>query len=359
MKSLVITHAPADAFDGVGDFSMRLALELGAKNHVLPVLASGSGRALDWPKIWSQRSAADLSEAEALFIQYVPPSYFSHLSSVLFFAWVFFLRFIKGKRIVVTFHEYNVPWAWKPRRMLARIFFDMAALFWGLTAAGLVVTHELNRRKLSRILPWRGREIRIIPIGTPVPDEGYGPRDTQHQKPALVLFGQPGGMVPEILKQLLACAADRHPDWKIFWISKSRSEVMKFLSSVCPPEQAARVEVLERMSNREAADFFKKDLVFLGAFQGGVAGRRSTFIAASAHGLPVAGTSGLCTNPELTAEQALLLSAEDDAAGFTAHVEKLMTSPELRREKGEAMRRLFLKYFSWPGIAASYREYLR
>ncbi|MGO9972721.1 MAG: glycosyltransferase, partial [Solirubrobacteraceae bacterium] len=101
------------------------------------------------------------------------------------------------------------------------------------------------------------------------------------------------------------------------------------------------------------------DLVLL-PFTDGVSTRRSTMMAAFAHGTPVLGLKGCNTDTVLAqAHNALELTPVGDLAAY-AHAAVRLTSDQTRlREIGQAGRALYESRFDWPVMARRFATELR
>ena len=101
--------------------------------------------------------------------------------------------------------------------------------------------------------------------------------------------------------------------------------------------------------------------VFLATYADGVSTRRGAMMAALQHGVPVVGTRGHHTDPELIAVDgnALLLAPAGDISAFDAAVLRLASNPSLRDEIGAQGAQLFNRRYAWPAIAANLMEILR
>lgn len=93
------------------------------------------------------------------------------------------------------------------------------------------------------------------------------------------------------------------------------------------------------------------DFVLL-PFTDGVSTRRTTLMAALAHGLPVLGSRGHNTDAALaSAPEAIALTPAGDPEAFSRAAVELASDPDRRRRLGEAAARLYDERFDWPVIA--------
>ena len=95
--------------------------------------------------------------------------------------------------------------------------------------------------------------------------------------------------------------------------------------------------------------------IYLAAYVDGVSTRRGAFLTALQHGLAIAGTQGLSTDPllEQEDEHAFLLADAADVESFQAHVLHLAKNPVRRAQIGAAGQQLYQRRFTWPCIAGT------
>ncbi len=76
-------------------------------------------------------------------------------------------------------------------------------------------------------------------------------------------------------------------------------------------------------------------------------------MAALQHGIPVVGTRGHHTDPQLIAAdgKVMLLTPSGDLAAFDAAVLRLASDAQLRAQIGTAGLEMFNRLYSWPAIA--------
>jgi glycosyltransferase involved in cell wall biosynthesis len=77
-------------------------------------------------------------------------------------------------------------------------------------------------------------------------------------------------------------------------------------------------------------------------------------MAALAHGLPVVGTAGPCTDPLFAAESGCLLTGVPDAPALVANLDRLLRDAPSRARAGLAARATYEAHFTWERIAAAY-----
>jgi glycosyltransferase involved in cell wall biosynthesis len=109
----------------------------------------------------------------------------------------------------------------------------------------------------------------------------------------------------------------------------------------------------EQSGDELAADLSAVD-IYLAALSDGLSTRRTTLIAALQHGLPVVGTEGSRTEPELRRELAAIhWTPAGDPGAFADAAVELAGDAALRQRRAAAARELYDRSFSWDLIARS------
>ena len=114
--------------------------------------------------------------------------------------------------------------------------------------------------------------------------------------------------------------------------------------------------VIVHRPGRQSLDDLAAELsavdIYLAAFVDGLSTRRTTLMAALQHALPVVGTDGRLTEPDLRAEGAAIRWAPTgDSKRFAEAALALAGDAALRRSCGAAARELYDRRFSWELIA--------
>lgn len=93
------------------------------------------------------------------------------------------------------------------------------------------------------------------------------------------------------------------------------------------------------------------DLMLL-PFTDGLTTRRTTLMAALAHGVPVLGLRGRATDDVLVRHQEILgLTPLNDIDAYSRTAAELANNPGMLRCRGESGRRLYVEEFDWPHVA--------
>lgn len=370
---LVVCPTAPGRFDGVADYACRLGAALSPTGPaVLVGLAGGASPNGDegvcpaevtrvelasWRELWRRRREPAFADGTPL-VQYVPQLYANRADAVWLLMWLVAAR-LEGRRVVVTLHEYAVPAARSVRRVAARLLLPVVAALLGTVSTHVVVTIDLNRRRLRRWLFWKARRIALVPVGSNIPASGAGrdPRSDSGDPVVCVLFGQPAAMSVPALTAVGRWAAGRTEQVRLRWIGRSRGDILDCWSGRC----GLRADLIEVVAGRPASDvsaaLASADL-FVAPLADGVSSRRTTVAAALAHALPIVGTRGPSTDAWLTEFGACALADAGDEAGLVTHLDALARDAPARRAMARAARVLFDSRFAWEAIARDYLQHL-
>jgi glycosyltransferase involved in cell wall biosynthesis len=202
-----------------------------------------------------------------------------------------------------------------------------------------------------RLLPAGTRPV-VIPAGSNLPDR-RGQRDSRRRSLAAgdgaLVLASFGTDHPSRLLSFVVAAANavvsRHDEVKLLCLGAGTRP----LDGLDP-----RVELHRpgRQSDEELAASLSAADVYLAAFSDGVSTRRTTFVAALQHALPVVGTDGWRTEAELRRETlGIRWVPAGDPESFVDAVLALAGDAELRRRYGASARALYDREFSWEFIA--------
>ncbi|MDQ3069292.1 MAG: hypothetical protein M3R55_06145 [Acidobacteriota bacterium] len=339
---LSLSVAGEGCFDGVGDFAARLASSLEAGGVIVTRVtrdAIGSWRALP------------PAAGRGVVLHYVAQPFFA-ADLLALSAWLRRAR-VSGSPVVIVVHEYMPPRDTVKRRIAS------AAFGWALrrllrSATSLVVTHDVARRELEAMGFTPGAT--VVPVGSTIDDAGTdAPAGTPDARPYVVMFGQPASF-DAALVAAIANRARAGIDLEVVWFTRSEREARDFCAGIGVAPEAMTIR-----GGRDGAEISRAmagALAAIAPIVDGVSTRRTSVAALLAHGLPVIGTDGACTAPELRASGAFLLSAPDDHAAFLDHMRGV--APGRTRDiMSRAARVLHGRVFAWPAIAASYQDLLR
>lgn len=368
---LVICPTAPGRCDGVADYACWLTAHLaaqgsaclvGRRDAAMPADAINAAgfpavrrvTVLNWRELWAKRREPPFAQGAAL-LQYVPQLYLPALDFAWLLLWLIRLR-VRGRRVVVTVHEYAVPASGSLKRAVARLLLNLLMVFLGGLASHLVVTFDLTRRRLRRLLFWKARRIVVVPVGSNIPAMAVRP---QAARGAVVctIFGQPEAMSARLVAAIGAWRREARDRVEIRWIARSRAAVQTFLRERCGLGADA-FDVAERQTAAGISRLLASSDLCLAPIADGVSTRRTTVMAALAHALPIVGTDGICTDDVLRQADACRLSAAEDGGALVRNLEALVTDADRRRRMSRAARTLFEERFTWDRIAGAYVAHL-
>jgi hypothetical protein len=367
---LVICPTAPGRLDGVADYACWLTAHLSAHAPAYLVglsdddaaAAAGAPSMPDvrrvtvssWRELWAKRREAPFSHGAAL-LQYVPQLYLRSFGFAWLVLWLASLR-VRGRPIAVTVHEYAVPASGSFRRAAARLAMMFVILVIGSLATNIVVTFELTRRRLGRLLFWKTRRIAVVPVGSNI----HAPTSTlPHQGDTVTctIFGQPAAMHAPLVCAVGAWLTRAGGRVRVRWIGRSKSAIQAFLWEHCG-QPAESFEIAAGRAPEEVSALLAASDLCLAPIVDGVSSRRTTVVAALAHGLPIIGTDGICTDDVFRGTDACRLVPPGDSQGFVRDLETLVADAERRRQGSRAARALFDGHFTWDLIARAYVAHL-
>jgi len=202
-----------------------------------------------------------------------------------------------------------------------------------------------------RLLP-SGRKATAIPVGSNLPDR----RDCREQSrralgvdDATLVLASFGSDHPSFLLDFVVAAANG--------VAEQHGAVkLLCLGAGTRPMEGLEPRVELYRPGRQTHDGLAMDLsaadIFLSPLSDGLSTRRTTLMAALQHGLPVVGTEGSRTEPELRGESgAIEWTSAKDADEFAAVVARLARDASELRSRGMEARALYERSFTWERIA--------
>jgi hypothetical protein len=368
---LVVCPTAPGRFDGVADYACWLAAHLAAHTPTALVGLSEeegpSGGPLPcragvprftvrrWRELW-QRRREPAFDAGAVLFQYVPHLYSKAFDAFWALFWLAQQR-VRRRPVVMTVHEYAIP-ADSLKRAVARVVMNGVVVALGVVASHLVVTFELPRRRIGRLLVWKAGRIAVIPVGSNIVPSAEQPSPIGGHRALCAVFGQPEAMSARLVAALGRWLGEAGGGVRVRWMTRSGAAVRHFVEEQCGSWPSG-LEVLERAPADEISRVLASATVFLAPIVDGVSTRRTTVMAALAHGLPIVGTDGPCTDEVLRTSEAFALSPPEDGQAWIAQLERVLGDAALRARMGRAARALYESRFTWDRIAAAYLALLK
>ena len=285
-------------------------------------------------------AAAAAAGAASLILQYVPFA-FARFGLAPALPLALAAARHRAIRIGVFLHEPYVPFTrlpWLvtggPMRWQFRAVMRRADVIWSPVPAFLE-----RARRVAR----PGTTLTAVPVGATVP---VRPADRGRARAGLGLASDDvavGAFCPE--------PAGGRPDWiaaagaalrdlpQVRWVLfGARSETAApSLNGAVPPGDPSRVQRLGRLDPADVSRVFQALDVAVAPFADGLTLRRTSAMAALAHGVPLVSSRGPLFDPALEDAAA----CADDSEAFAAALRALAGDPARRRELGAAGRRFY------------------
>lgn len=307
------------------------------------------------PALWTPRGLARLSEAldaeptpRRLLVQYTPFSWGYRGLNVAFGRWLL-RRARSGDDIWPMVHEvcYGFRLLDKPTRWLVS-----AASAWNarnVLASGRRVFYTipawepfLRRYGPSRDQPrtWLPVPANVLPVHNPEAVARLRRRIAPGDQRIIGYFGTFGphtGRLLDVLSRLLPGRADRIA----LLIGRGAS---KFAAD--HPGLAPQLSEADGLPPDEVSIHLQACDIMVQPYTDGVSTRRTTVMAALAHGLPVVSAAGYLSEPFWSESEAVALAGQNEPDALACTAEALLSDPARQARLGEAARALYNSRFA-------------
>ena len=314
-------------------------------------------------RIWQTRVLESHLEQEfrdfqptAVLIQYTPYLWGPHSFgvSLRLALWVTGLSKRINATVVLMAHEVNYPLSLSPRGLL--IGLPQALLFgWlALVSSGVLFTTRLAQRRCQKLLPWRAKYFRFLPVGASILPASVASSASNSNARVLLAFGtqHPSRLLGHCFRALdVAMKTLPQEDVRLSFVGCEPSEVFPALRAQGYAHLESRVSVDGYVSHEEASRQIQSAEVVLAPFVDGVSTRRTTVMSALAHGKPLATTRAWSTDRETLWEEVAALSDAAEPSHYAAQVVGLLKEPTRALELGRRAKETYAREFSWSVIA--------
>ena len=352
-ERLVLSPALAGRFDGIGDYSERLAAALSVTAPA-SLVGRGSAGLPTWLALSDDLWRSQEFLPSAVCLQYYPHA-FPGGDGRAVIGWLRNLR-RRGVPVITTMHAIWPPLNGSLRRAGARFVLRRQARRFITHSSHVVCTQERNIRELAEAGLIDANRVRLIPVGSNI-ERGELPPMEARSAHTLTLFGQPAAFHGPTMLAIAALLARRRGSVTLRWLNRSKDEARRVWSGALGLPDTD-VEFFGGLDIPHASAVLVSGHLALAPYVDGVSTRRTTLVAHLQHGRPVAGTDGESTGVLLRDQRALLLSPVGDVEGFIRHVERLLDDPAAGAMMAKAARALYEAEFAWPRIAAAYTSLL-
>ncbi|MDR3638945.1 MAG: glycosyltransferase family 4 protein [Isosphaeraceae bacterium] len=353
---------------GVSDYTAQLAAALaagGAEVHVWTTgedVIAGPGVAVHRSAgRWSTLDLARLSTAldafpspRRLLAQHVPPLWGYRGLNLGFGRWLLQRR-VQGDDVRVMFHEvrYHTRLFDKPTRWL------LAAVQWRLVRDMLAASTQVyvstpSWEPLLRRHGAPGRRAPVtwlpVPSNIPVIADPTGVaalrrRFAPEGEVVVGTFGTFSGAVAALLAQSLPCLLLEHPSRRALLLGRGGDRFAE-QTIAAHPSLAGQLDAPGPLPAADVSRYLQACDVIVQPYPDGVTSRRTSTMAALAHGRAVVTNAGALAEPFWADSRAVALAPSPDSAGLVRAAEALLADPAARSRLGAEGRQFYERSFA-------------
>jgi hypothetical protein len=348
---------------GVGDHTRLLARSLadagervsvvapaGTAEPDIEVLATGGFHGEPLRALDARLGAGDADRV--LLVQYAPQAFGRRGANLAFCGWVL-RRARLGDQVRVIFHEPFVQFGWRPRRnLLAAANRLMARRLLAASARSYVSVPAWARL----LLPWApdgAPRPCWLPVGSTIPvhRDPAATAAMRHaavrgaDRPVLGHFGTYGRAITAMLEPLLVDTLAAVPESVALLVGRGAADYAAALQAR-HPRLAGRVHGVAASAPEEVSHAIAAMDVALQPYPDGATSRRTTLMAALAHGVAVATHLGRYSEAGWSRDLPIATGAD----GVAALAAGLLTDPAARASAGAAGAALYERCFA-PSVA--------
>lgn len=315
---------------GVGDYTERLAEALTQRGHEIAVVLAPAGTG-------ARAALRRIPRGSLIHVQYPTIGFGRSLEPL-----AITLLGRRGRRTLVTLHEFSH----------AHVLRRATAVALAGAASCAVFTSELERRSLERLLPFAARRSPVIPVGhnirvhTTTGAAGHDGVDVVY----FGLLAPNKGLEPFL--ELAALAQQRGLGLRFRVLGGWNDRHAAYVAGVMRDTKALPVEWAGPLEEAALSlELRRSQLAYL-PFRDGASDRRTSLLAALAHGVPTITTEGPGTTQELRRATVVTSSADETLARIEA-----LTAGERHVLRNAGMA--YAEARSWALIAERHEELYR
>lgn len=283
------------------------------------------------------------SEPYRLLVQYVPHSFGWKGANLPFCLW---LRARRRDHVWIMFHEVAYPFergAGLRRHALAAVNRVMASL-----------VGDAAERSFVSIPAWQTGVEAVIRKGTPlmwlpvpnsieIVDDRRRSADIAGRygqgRPLVGHFGTYGALITPLLRPAIVSLIARS-ECQVLLIGRGSREACESIAAV-HPELADRLQATGSLNAEEISQHLRACTLMMQPYPDGISSRRTSAMAALAHGVPVVTTEGRLSEPLWRESDAVMLVPPDDADALATAVASLALDPVRQRDLSRRGRELY------------------
>jgi glycosyltransferase involved in cell wall biosynthesis len=296
-----------------------------------------------------------------LLVQWVPHGYGYRSMNLFFCSWLRRRAALSRDRVEMMVHEPYLAFGhgtWRQQlvavvhRLMTVVLLNAARRVWVSTPAWEPYWRPYT---LGRPVPF---DWLPIPSNVPVLDDpaGVAAARARYAAPGEFLLGHFGTYGPSLTGQLLAVLPLllQRPELVVLLLGRGGYPLRDLLRRRYP-ELAGRLHASGTLAPADLSRYLQACDVVVQPYAEGANSRRTTLMAALAHGRPTVTTLGPFTEPLWAESGALGLAPAGDPAAFAAVTQLLLDDPAERARLGAAAAALYRQRFDVTHIVAALR----
>lgn len=300
------------------------------------------------------------NERTRIFVQYVPQAFGMKGMNLLFIGWLIRQRC----PFWVLFHEVHFPLSLGQRlkhRVLAHVTRRMACAV--ASRADRVFVTIPRWGMLLEDMMYGGKPIEWLPVpANVVPTASATERDAVRTRLGLAKhkvvghFGTYRDLEGSGLRESVELLLAERPDAAVLLIGRGSDEVAHLWASAGKPQKISRLHATGAVEADELSALIAACDVMLQPYVDGISSRRTSAMAALAHGIPVVSTRGEATEPIWAEHNAVKLLAVGDVRSAVEQVKSLLVMSSDSVGLGERGRALYEDRFAARHLIAVLRQ---
>ncbi len=372
MNLCILSGAPIQSCDGVGDFSFVLAEHLKSKHDVTLLAPNADRIKADFKTYqlsdgWGIRGCVETFKLiqnlhpETILVQFVPQLYGLKGANPFFSVLLHALK-RNGYNVVTVAHEINSPFGATPKSIVLGA--AHRALFRSIVSASskIVSTTPYCVNLLQQRFRASTSTFHYIPVSSNIL-----PFSIDEQKKTMLrsqlnlnrehfVVASFGNMVGEgllLFKTFLTWLAKDNPLARFLFLGKGSESLKINMDSALQQ----RIYATGEISAHQITEYLAISSLYAVFYPDGASTRRTSLITGLAHGMAIVSNCGILTNSDLISSQAVHLLKDVSEKELTDFKKSLEDKTFIDNIRYKA-RSYFEKNLSWPRIASEYFQLL-
>jgi glycosyltransferase involved in cell wall biosynthesis len=372
MNLCILSGAPVQCSDGVGDFSFLLAEHLKSQHNVTLLAPNADRIQADFKTYglsdgWGIRGCKETLKLiknlkpQTILVQFVPQLYGLKGANPFFSLLLHALK-RNGFNVVTVAHEFSSPIELNPNSILRGSAHRL--LFRSVVSASskIISTTPFCLNLLQQRFQTSSSMFHYIPVSSTIVPFLVDERKKEMLRAQLNLLPQHfivatfGSVIEEGLstfKRFLTWFANINSEVRYLFMGKG-SESLKIHMD---KNLQDRIHATGEIPGAQITELFAISNLFAVFYPDGASTRRTSLISGLAHGIPTVSNLGILTDSDLIASNAVYL-LKDLSDKELDHFKKSMEDETFMNSLRQRARSYFEQKLSWPKIASDYSHLL-